>query len=1081
MRHDTLVRYLDHWSEERGDAVSQRFLDVEGREVESYTFASFAERSRELAAFLSREAGLRRGDRVVLVYPPGLELNAAFFACARLGVIPVPVAPPTPANMEASVLKLAYVARDSGACAVLSSRMLCQGYELLAAGAAAMPGLRGVTLPAIPWIATEESRGFGGPRVDDTPVPTLFLQYTSGSTSDPKGVVVSHQNVIHNGHATLDRTHHAVSWLPQHHDMGFIGYYLYILLLGGTTTGFSPADFLRRPALWLRSFSRFGGTHTSAPNFAYDYCLRQDKLPDADLAGVDLSGVTWMASAAEPVRAATMEKFLARFSPYGLRRTSLVAGFGLAEFTLSVTFGGRQILTVNKQALQRGELRPEKTGPEHNNQVRLVSCGKPVPGAHVRIVDQDSRADLGEGRIGEIWLDGTGKGGGYWQRPELSVAAFAARIVGDDTRTWLRTGDLGFLHDGELYVCGRLKDMIIVRGVNYYPHDIEALVEAVCPEVRTGCVAAFPVDDGGDGAEALVVLAELWDTARTVDPEPVARALRARYYVDCATIVLVPPKSVPKTTSGKVSRHRARAAWESGAVPVLARYTPGLRAAPPVETRFRYLAELYGLDGTETCPLTDVGIDSVTLVQLIGDMKTMLAEHGAAHLADAVDTRLVQRLSVAELFALARQMDEAPAAMIAALSGTLASIRAEYDVYEAARMRADTVVTLPALATPLRSGARPGGPLDAPLLTGVTGFLGPFLVRALLREAEGPVRLLVRAEDRSHGLDRVIASLARARILTPALAEEVRTRGEIVCGDLARPRLGLDEATWARLADETGSIVHNGALVNYVMSYDALRGANVGGTAELLRLAAEGRRGTFHLVSSTFVYGWMVKPVVDEAERNPGMANLDFGYSQSKWVAEQQVYGAARPPAGAEGLDVRVYRPSLISPTAAGFGSREDVLLRLFSFMITHGIAVRSRNQASLLPADLVADHIIGLAAAPGRSEDTYNLTTDHYYTSEDLTRRMSAQFGYTFEYLEIPAFTKEMKRRCTPREPLYPLVDFLERSHEKLLAMQDKRYDNRNYRQARAELGLGGEEPPLDDTVRNLVGFLRESGMIQR
>ncbi|MDP2314729.1 MAG: thioester reductase domain-containing protein [Pseudomonadota bacterium] len=1070
-RFDTLVAYLDHWSAAQPDTVSQRFLDIDGQEVERYTFGSFAERTAELAAFLTREAGLARGDRALLVYPPGLELNVAFFACARIGAIPVPVAAPTPMNLEAGVTKLAYVARDSGARVVLSTRTICQGYQLIAAS---QPRLAAF-MPTLPWIATEESRGFGGQRVDDTPISTLFLQYTSGSTSDPKGVIVSHENVIRNGHATLDRHHVAVSWLPQHHDMGFIGYYLYLFLVGGTTHGFSPADFLRKPSLWLRMLSREGGTHTSGPNFAYDYCLRQDRLPDSELEGVDLSRVSWMATAAEPVRAATVERFLERFGPYGLRRTSLVGGYGLAEFTLSVSFGGRQILTVNKQALQNCDVRIEKTLPENNNQVRLVSCGRPVPETTVRIVDPTTHEGLGEAQLGEIWLAGSGKGGGYWQRPELSEAAFAARIKGESAGTYLRTGDLGFVHEGEVFVCGRLKDMIIVRGVNYYPHDIEALVESVCPEVRTGCIAAFPVDDHGDGPEGLVVVAELRDPNVLPDPAPIARALRARYYVDTATVVLVPPKTIPKTTSGKVSRHRAREAWESGAMTVLARHTPGERAPAPVGTRFRYLTELYGLTGAETCPLTDVGVDSIVLVQLIGDVKAMLAEHGAGHLADAVDTRLVQRLTVAELFGLVARFEADPEETIAALSGTLTAIRGEYDAYEAARMRADTAITLPSDTVEALARSTPSDPLATPLLTGATGFLGPFLVRALLRHTAGPVRLLVRADSPHHGMARVVASLARARILIPALEADLRARAEVICGDLARPRLGLDEATWARLADEGGAIVHNGALVNYIMSYDALRGANVEGTRELIHLAAQ-RRGTFHLVSSTFMYGWMVTPVVDEAERNPTMANLDFGYSQSKWVGEQQTYAAA-----AQGLDVRVYRPSLVAPTAAGFGSREDVLLRLFAFMIAHGVAVHARNQVSLLPADLVADHIVALAAAPGRSEDTYNITTDHYYTSEDITRRMTELYGFEFEYLEIPAFVVEMNRRCTPKDTLYPLVDFFNRSHKKILAMADKRYANDNYRRARAAVGIPGEEPPLDTTVRNLVAFMRASGMIQR
>ncbi len=347
-------------------------------------------------------------------------------------------------------------------------------------------------------------------------------------------------------------------------------------------------------------------------------------------------------------------------------------------------------------------------------------------------------------------------------------------------------------------------------------------------------------------------------------------------------------------------------------------------------------------------------------------------------------------------------------------------------------------------------------------------------MNSLLGQTSHTIHALVRATDPAHGLDRIVASLRRAQLWSPALEAEVRARVRVVCGDLAEPHLGIGEAEFGRLADSVDAIVHNGALVNYVRTYDALRPANVLGTQELLRLAMTDHRKTFHLVSSTFIYGWSTEPVVGEWDANAKMSGLDFGYSQTKWVAEQLVLAAQR-----QGLDVRIYRPSLISPTRAGFGSQDDILVRLTAFMIEHGLAVDALNQISLLPADLIADHVVALMGLPPEAGRVFNMTADDYYNLTDITRVLSERHGYRFEYHNIPSFVEQLNRRCTPRDQLYPLVDFLVRSADKIAAMRDKRYDNTQYRHARALAKVHLREPALTDTVDNLVRFLRRERLI--
>jgi thioester reductase-like protein len=1080
---DTLIDYLNHWETQKPNKTIYRFLDIEGRELEHHTFGSFAERTRDLASYLSVEAGLRPGDRALLVYPPSLEMVAAFIACARIGVIAVPVNPPLPMGFEAGQAKLDFIAQDCDAKAVLTTKQYEHDYRTMVLSHVSPAEERSANLP---WFGTDSLQDFGGAPVADTPGPVLFLQYTSGSTNDPKGVIVSHANVIANAHSggfTGDEV--VVSWLPQHHDMGLISAYLFMMVVGGTTHGMSPLDFLVRPAAWLRLVSQVGATHTPAPNFALEFCLREDKLPTAELAGIDLSSLDNLGCGAEPIRAKTFARFRERFAPYGLNPDALAGGYGLAENTLVVSFRGRQTLAVNKRALENNVARVEKAQPENSNQTPVVSCGKPTTGNVVRIVDPQTKQDLDEGRVGEIWVDGPSKGGGYWQRPELSAETFAARIVGDDEHTYLRTGDLGFMYEGEIYVCGRSKDLIIVRGVNCYPSDIEAIVERAAPQVRHGCVAAFSVEL--DDQEALVVVAEVRDNQSLPDGKAVARAIRRYAHIDPHTIVFAPPRTIPKTTSGKIRRAQTRKHWVDGLLPMWGSYThqpqDALDAnAGPLE-RFRYLIESYDLTGEEQYSFADLGVDSLALAELRAELQGLLEELGAGELAKDVDTRLLQRLTVAEFFGLMRQFGDrrrdrriAPAWVrrrgIKAFRRVLDEISADYAIDDATKMRADARLPLPALPP------EEAGEIKDVLVTGATGFLGPFLLTSLLRRTSYTLHTLIRATNAEHGLDRIVASLRRAQLLSPALEAEVRARVRVVCGDLAKPHLGITggEEAFQRLADSVDAIVHNGALVNYVRTYDALRPANVEGTHQLLSLAMTKRRKPFHLVSSTFIYGWSTELVVGEWDANAKMSGLDFGYSQTKWVAEPLVLSAQR-----KGLDVRIYRPSLISPNSAGFGSEDDILVRLTAFMIEHGLAVNGLNQLSLLPPDLIADHVVEMMSLPAEAGSVFNMTADDYYNLTDITRILSERYGYSFTYHDIPSFADEVNRRCTPQDPLYPLVDFISRSADKITAMRDKRYDNTEYRKARALAKVDLHEPELTETVDNLVRFLRQTQMVTK
>ena len=1053
----SIIHALERGATAHPDRLAYSFLDVFGREKESYTYLAFQERTRCLARHLKETCGIRHGERTLLVYPPGLELVAALVACARIGAIPVPVYPPTPMNFAAGLAKLRFVARDCQASAALATRAFLRSYRLdLDKSANAVDPLA--------WITTDDVRGVAPAGFTDDPGPVLMLQYTSGSTSEPKGVVVSHDNVIENCAGTLDFVPTCVSWLPQYHDMGLIGYYLYPLIKGGTTYGFSSLDFLKRPALWFQTITRVGATHTGAPNFGYEYCLREDKLPEAELASFDLSTLRVMMNAAEPVRPKTHERFLRRFAACGLPADALGAAYGLAENTITVSQHGRRAVTVNKALLQRQVLHIEPARDGNNNQLALMSCGKPIEGVTASIVDCASGATLGEERIGEIRVSGPSTCRGYWNRLAADDDAFAGGI--------LRTGDLGFFHDGELYVCGRIKDLIIVRGVNYYPQDVEAIVESCSPAIRQGGVAAF---DAGDEGAGLVVLIEVKKTAVRPDPLAIARAIRTQYYIDPDTIAFVPQRSLPKTTSGKLARALAKRRFCDGELPVLESYVasrdPEAKAAlTGARERFRYVLELYALTGDETMSFAEVGIDSLTTVELLADIKQLLTDHGAGGLVDEIDVRLLQRLTVADFFALIDRFGSTPDPSLTGVRAMLARLSEEQAAYERECMTADARFE----ALPFDAGARHGDPTGDVLLTGATGFFGPFLLRALLEQTGSTFHALVRATDERQGMDKIRAALRRAGLLAAPLSDALDRRVRVVSGDLGRHELGLRHETWNALAARVGSVIHNGALVHYVQSYDALRPANVDGTRELLRFAMTGLPKSFHFVSSTFIHGWSAKPILWETDDNAAMDNLDFGYAQSKWVAEQLVLAAGR-----NGLNVQVYRPSLISASSGGAGSADDIAVRLLAFMITHGLAPEAGNQLSFLPADVAAHNIAAIVAAAASSPVPLHVTVDEYYSMVDVTREISRTYGYAFAYLPIPKFVAEMNRRATRLDPIFPLLDFFNRSHPKISAMQRKRYNNDGYRAAREASGRGCADPTLAETVSYLMAFLLNEELI--
>ena len=1074
----SILDKLDRLGNEHPNKPLYSFLDLNGNQIDGYSYQEFIYRTRAIAGHLRKEHGFAAGDRLLLAYPPGLEMICAFFGCVRAGLIPVPVYPPTSYGFQSAMYKMVHIAKDCGAAGILTSKDYHGSLKTnLTRSGVAASGVDVDYISGLPWIVTEDFVDIISDQIYTGESELLFLQYTSGSTRDPKGVMVTHENILHNGPLVLDHDNPVVvSWLPQYHDMGLIGCYLYPALKGGTTYGFAATDFIQRPALWFDTIKAYRATASAAPNFAYDYCLRAGRLSKESLENCDLSTIKTLLAAAEPIKPGTYTHFLQAFQPYGLRSDCFCVAYGLAENTLAVSNGGRKIVTVQNKSISLGKARMITETSEIGGATQIVSCGTPLPGLNVKIVDPERHVALEAEQVGEIWVSGESKCRGYWNNAELGLKMFHARLVDDSPYDdgYLRTGDMGFLHEGELYVCGRIKDMIIMRGQNYYPQDIEAVVEKSSTLVRANCVAAFQIHE--DSEPALAVVAEVKNPKSLPDALKISAAIRNYLNVEVALISFIAPRAIPRTSSGKIMRHKTKQMWLDGEFTVLSEFsrdkdTAASDSESEGNSTFAQLKARYNLTGRETYNLVEAGLDSMDLVVFMHEIKELLKDKGADMLARQVDIGVIQRVSVAELFQLAEQLENAPEAALDMLRHSLAAFREQQRNEEKQMMSNDRKLIFVPPPPPLL----PEAPvLEQVLLTGGTGFIGPFLVKSLLEQTRAKIYVLVRSPDEQQAGQRLRAAMASMGPCSSSLMQMFEARVVPVCGDLGQPRLGLSQYVWDLLANQVDTIFHNGATVNYLLNYDRMRDANVMGTNEVLRLAFEGRRKSFNYVSTTFIFGWAIKSVLYETDMNAKMELLDFGYSQSKWVAEQVVFDAQR-----QGLTTRVFRPALVSPSVDGGGNNFDIAVRLVAFMVNHGIGVDALNQVSFVPADITANNIVAISATPGTANQTFHVVRDDYANMQDITDLITKSTGRQFDIFTLRSFVPELIRRCRKEDLLFPLLDFLVGSVDNISGMEFKRYDSSTYQAARDASKWGKPDPSLEDTVNGILKFMHRKGII--
>ena len=543
---NTFVDLVRHRADQTPNELLYQFFDDDGAVWGRYTCAELDRKARAIAAHLTAQGA--EGERALLLYAPGLDYIAAFFGCLYAGVTAVPAYPPDLTWLERTLPRLAVIADDAQPKFALTTDLILSAAESMFDLA---PNFRDLE-----WLATDavddaEADNWREPA--STGESLAFLQYTSGSTRDPKGVMLTHNNLLANAFAIhnafdIQTGTSATLWLPPYHDMGLIGGIMQPLYSGLQMNLMSPVSFLRRPMYWLEMVSKTRAAIAGGPNFAYDFCVR--KSTPEERAALDLSGWEIAFNGAEPIRAETLDRFADAFECAGFNRSAFFNCYGMAETTLYVSGG-----------LHTGTTK----GP--------VSSGAYAINQDIRIVDPETCRVCAEGEEGEIWANGPSVARGYWNQPEATEETFDVTIVGGDDTPYLRTGDLGFMRGDELFVTGRRKDLIVIRGTNHYPQDIEYSVEHAHPTLRRGCVAAFSIDV--DGEERLAVVQEVNDAAPgSFDPEDVFGAIRREVARDhdlhVHSIALVPPRAIAKTSSGKIQRQANKAAYLDGSLPIVA-------------------------------------------------------------------------------------------------------------------------------------------------------------------------------------------------------------------------------------------------------------------------------------------------------------------------------------------------------------------------------------------------------------------------------------------------------------------------------------------------------------------------------
>ncbi|STY28223.1 acyl-CoA synthetase [Legionella wadsworthii] len=994
--YTSLIDLLENKAENNPDFPLYTLIDRTAKENKKLSYRSLSEQAKKLAFVLQKVASAQ--DRALIIYPPGLDFISVFFGCLYAKVIAVPFYPPTMIHWSE---KFYYILQNSGASVVLTTKELMVQIKKRIKD---HPDCE-----KIKFIITEDWIN-----EDTIATPSFFtekeiafLQYTSGSTGKPKGVMINHGNLLHNlieieKANGISEEDISVSWLPHYHDMGLIGGILLPLLSNIPAKLMSPLTFLQRPAIWLETMTLYRATATVAPNFAYDLCVSH--ITEEEKKGLDLSSLQCAMSGSEPIRQSTVARFIRRFASCGFSPQAFYPCYGLAESTLMVTggkrFQGISHRCLDKEALNQGKaVYCESALSEGTN---IINCGQPIHGCHLVIVNPDTLQECADKEIGEIWIAGHSVAQGYWQLPQETQQTFHARIANSNL-SYLRTGDLGYLDNGSLYVTGRLKEMIIIRGRNYYPHDLEDAIHRCHPQlIEHGC-AIFSLEE--EDGESLICLQEINKMVQKSEFEEITKTIRNNllrsYGIHADVVVLVSRKSVPKTTSGKIQRLLCKEKYLGGELePLFEEKILKNQAVNYLNGHFDIVQILQSILNEEVNDLdkekrlSEFAMDSVTLGELHHVLST-------TYIKDLSLDFLLGDPSLNDII----NLHAGNIATQKRLNSPAVDLNAEFHHYKNI-----TPYTLSVPKPPKRI-----------LLTGATGFLGAYLLKELFTQTNWQITCLVQANSSAEAKKRIIDNMKNYDLWMPFYSDRINT----VLGNLEKNHLGLAKQEWYYLADTVDLILHGAAVLNFVSSYHQLAASNVFGTKQLLDLAAYRKLKALHYVSTI---GYFLSAdladdrIIQEKTELTPEEGIYGGYNQTKWLAERLVLNARN-----YNIPTVVYRPSLITGESNnGYWNKEDVTCRIIKGCIELGARPKLDVAFNFVSVNYVAKAIITCVLKKAYETNTYHLLNPQKVHIDQLFQWIQEK-GFVLKDVAYPDWIRMVKknRLFTASHPFSPLRPF--------------------------------------------------------
>ncbi len=1051
----TAVGTMLAWAERVPDRTAFRMISADGG-VASIDYANLAKRVMRLSSAIVDAT--RPNDRVLLAFRQSLDFIIAFQACQMAGVIPVPISPP---RLRESNDRIEGIIADCKPRAFLSHRELTKFLRDREFG--------------VDVLDMESMGGSVGVATTRPPARLAFLQYTSGSTGTPKGVMIGHDNLAANVRSIttafdINETSESVSWLPTYHDMGLVSS-LMPMFVGRVANLMAPEDFVRAPLSWIANISRFGADISGGPNFAFEVCAR--KLLETDFLAVggeqmDLSRWRIAFVGAEPVHVKTLMRFAQAAAPFGFNPGSFLPCYGMAEATLYVSgcagTPGQVSRRFAADPLRQGRAIPA-AGPTANPSdisdaapAHLVSCGRLSRelDTEVIIVDPGTRTRLSDGQVGEIWVSGPGVAGGYWNRPEQSATVFQAHLDQGGQARYMRTGDLGFILDRRLFINGRISDVIIVNGVNYFPQDLEMTAWMADPALPAWRSAIFALEDEAGGK--IVVFQEMPLVGRrALDPERLKARIRQTIFdqhgISVHDTVLLKPGALPVTSSGKVRRGHCKALYENEQ---LAHITYNPQPRQPAEN-----PESKSDDEARR----SVVVRSQGGTAFTESMRAVLAEvlnipATAIDVTAPINSYPIDSLKTLEVQMLLESRFGLGIAAETLQSGTpidmlVASSRDSRSV-NAGTFWADSALAPNLLPAPSRRG---GGDI---LVTGATGFLGAELVKELVARCDARIVCLARARGDRSANDRIADRLGEVGMPADVIARRI----EIVPGDLLKPNLGISPEAYARLAKNIGTIYHNAALLDFLRPYQTLKAANVETCRALLALAAVGGSKRIMHISSISV---LETPVhagrsLDESTVLDFPETLSAGYAQSKWVADAMLTRARE-----RGFDVAIFRPPWIvgmtSRSAEGSG---DFLEKFLKGCIAVGALPASDFCWNVVSVEFVARAIAALSLAPSSPPPVCHLGLTKGIDNQTLAHALTAD-KIAIEVLPTEQWRKRLwdslsAGSANPLRPLAPLFIGGASGHAPADSYLDNKIPQMDSRATLARLQILNVDPPVFD-----------------